>query len=163
MNSWDIRGKFFITTNNGLIDCTGDEHARIARAYMLRISQTDMARDLPLDRLFKPLTLDEAKYHRDRGMEKHCIEFLSHGDHVDPRVYAIREWGWIRTVENKFYAWEWDDATERRLMSNEAFWKKTRANDQTWLYFISVKTGKEYGNTYGFMKEMQDVLEGVCS
>lgn len=126
-----------------IIDCSADEHALIARAHMLNLNHIDMNLKIPLECIFKPLNRDEAELYRDRGVSKHCIEFLMKGEFVDPRIYAIREWNWIRTTGNKFYAWEWDEKTKEKLFSTDAFWKlQSNCKDNYWIELYWVKTNK---------------------
>ncbi len=152
MNSLDVRGKFWITQEGVVIDCSADEHARIARAHMLGISADKMNTEIPLNKIFSPLTKIEVFGYRDRGISQFCLDFLSQ-DHPDPRIYAIKNWSWIRTRENVFYAWEWDETALLRLLFNENFWKRTQVKACTWLKFVSVRDGSETGNTYGLLRQ----------
>lgn len=151
-NSFEIFGKAWMLPSGHVIDCTGDEHARIARAYMLGISDDEMRRLLPLDQIHKPLTPEQADRYRDSGIPEDNIRFLMTGASVDPRIFAIREWDWIRTRENKFYAWEWDEKTLLRVILNDDFWKRTQVKNDTWLDFIAISDGDETQNTYGKLR-----------
>ncbi len=163
MDSHGISGKSWILPDGTVIDCTGDEHARYARAQMLNIPTDDVGRLLPLNTIFCPLSEAEAKWHRSRGVGPDCIEFLTNGSPtVDPRVYAIKYWGWIRTRENKFYAWEWDEKNISRLASATAFWEEFAKDitDDTWIHLNEVKSNQNLGRSYANLKKYRS--EPVC-
>lgn len=152
--SLDINGKFWIFKDGSIFDCSADEHARIARAVMLDIPKEEMYQRLSLKKIFKPFTPQERiEAQSTNKCSPSVFEFLSADcGFVDPRVYAIEHYDWIRTVQNKFYAWEWNGDSINQLMSSEEFWRKqTGVNKHTWIELIEVKTGKTTGHTYEFL------------
>ncbi len=158
MDSVGLTGKYWIVTNDDVVDCSTDEHARIARAHMLDIFPEDIGTEIPLNTIFDPLTVEEEAWHRSRTFSRidpNAIDFLAkRSGVVDPRVYVIRELGWIRTRENAFYAWEWDAVTCSRLLNNDKFWEKHRAvNEFTWIDLRAVKTGNVSGGAYGSLSK----------
>ncbi len=154
MNSFAVRGKYWITQEGKVIDCSGDEHARIARAHMLGIKNEDMGIEIPLNKVFVPLSEDQVKHYQ--RSDKECVEFLSRKvDYVDAREFVIEKWDWIRTRENKFYAWEWNEKTFNRLRGAKSFWRKTSVDKNSFLCFVSLKDGKDYGITYEAFTNME--------
>ncbi len=151
MSSFDIRGKYWILPDSSILDVTCDEHARFARAAMLKIPYSDMYQKLPLNKIFQPLGTFEATQYLSQGANWAAVLFLSSNnfDRVDPRLFAIERWGWIRSRENKFYAWEWDEKTISALVNALSFWDKTTVGGGSWLDFVELKTEREFGMTYG--------------
>ncbi len=163
MNQWDVRGKYWILPDGSVRDVGADEHARIARSFMLGLADDELYQIKPQD-IFRPLTKAEVKHHLDRGIKKEIVNFLAaepvsvrvvnkkiitNGRQatVDPRLYVIENCGWIRSRENCFYAWLWDEATTTRALNCGEFWKKQNTNNDSWLDFVEVKTGREFGMT----------------
>lgn len=151
MSQFDFRGKFWLLPNNDIIDCSTSEHAFYARARMLGLDIDEAHKKIPIDTIFSPLNKHDADFYRECGAKDDALEFLintTNRERVDPRVYAIREYGWIRAVANKFYAWEWDAVAIARLMAADAFWKyQDNATDDSWIELHGVKSGdKHEGN-----------------
>ncbi len=169
MDSFDIRGKFWVLPCGCIVDCSADEHARFARGKMLNLPENEFNTAIPIESIFKPLTDAEVKYHRSRPNKpnEHVLAFLScsRDGTVDPRTFVIHEYGWIRTRENKFYAWEWTPELLERFANLEEFWKlHSQINDYSWLEFVNVKTGEVKGQTYGRLcdKYWKCKPEAVC-
>ncbi len=154
MDSFDVRGKAWILPCGRIVDCSTDEHARFARGVMLNLKEEDFSTAIPIESIFTPLTDDEVKFHRSRSKnpDEYVLAFLSCGKTVDPRVFAIQELGWIRTRENKFYAWQWTPELLERFANLKEFWKPhQQINEYSWLEFVDVKTGESNGQTYGWL------------
>lgn len=166
---YELSGKFWICQDR-LIDCSTDEHARYARAAMLKLSDEEMHKQLsPVDN-FKPLSVEQVnKYNSfDRFMDGDmpsikALAFLTRTNDIDPRVYVIEHNGWIRTNKASFYAWEWSrDVVKTMTLSRRwhpgaltgklkvwcEFWEQqTRTNGlvDPWIDFYEVKTDNWYG------------------
>lgn len=160
----DLFGKYWIIPHRRLhqdllqasatevIDCTLDEHARYARAAMLGLSDFDdkdaLRNMAPQHCIFKPMYWLELAARAYPRCDKEALKFLEGkpGDkNVDPRVYVIERYGWIRVRENRYYAWQWDALTTERLFFCEAYWKKQDVAVDSWLDFVELKTGREFG------------------
>ncbi len=109
--------------------------------------------------MFKTLTETEKFLTSEfyRGGNQDSISFLSTKD-PDPRIFAIKYWDWIRTVENKFYAWQWDLKTLERLINSTDFWKKVRVKNTTWIELYEVRTTKELSGKYEALCDEWKVL-----
>lgn len=130
-DSREVTGKAWILPCGRVVDVTLSEHALLARARMLDIPESEMHQRIPITSLFERLRPDEA-LNALAGADPKCVAFLEEtcetsmelpSSSVDPRVYAIRQWDWIRTRKNLFYARQWCTTTQRRLLNSKEFWQ----------------------------------------
>lgn len=161
--TYDLRGKFWITPD-GVIDVSADEHARAALSAMVMVAPGL----IDLKRIFKPLTEQQRVACRARGISQEIVDFLStpgtHGNvEVDPRVYVIHEWGWIRTKGNAFYAWRWDRATKLMLLNARDYWDEQKGHDPNpYLDLHEISTGEESSCTLDALKhDWKKCLNGL--
>ncbi len=101
-----LTSKYWITPG-GAIELSGREHEWLSTAVMLNMK----------DRMFAPyrwsidgvpeVELDAAL---DRDADPNAVHFLRNPKN-DSRLYAVREYGWVRTFKNKFNLWYFDCAT----------------------------------------------------
>src|SRR5689334_6926795 len=115
-------GKWWLRPNELSLDVSTTEHALVARRVMLGLSpdepvftQADMFQALPSGQIHE---------FTSRGVSPGVLEFLSRPS--DPRVYAIRKWGWIRTRRDRFYLWKLDDATLKTIRECPDYWQAQR-------------------------------------
>ncbi len=144
-----------------MVDVTLSEHALLARARMLGIPEDAMHERIPLTELFKrPGLAQVVDAIEESGADFEAINFLiSNGDEVDPRIYAIREWNWIRTRKNAFYARDWATENQRRLLESKEFWAmQPNASGNSWLLLYDLD-GHEIGGTLDALKKN---LAGAC-
>lgn len=117
-----IQGKYWITPH-GLVDVTTSEHALYAKNNMLKLART--RGEIRLDRtLFSALTSRQIAVHRRRGIPAKVLHFLSVKN--DPRIFAIREYGWIRVRQSGIYVWRLNAAVLRRVRQCTQFWEGQR-------------------------------------
>lgn len=159
-DGWTVTGKFWLLPCGRVFDVTSSEHALLARAKMLGIPEDSMHQRIPIADLFKRLTPDEVLSALASGASPECVKYLEEtfetsmilpASSVDPRVYVINNWGWIRTRKNAFYAKQWTDDTLARVLLNAEFWKKQpSANGTTWLRFLDMGGGELEGTRRSF-------------
>lgn len=156
----DVIGKCWVT-HSGVVDVSGDEHARFARGTMLNIPPERIKSEIPIHTIFKQMTESDAKYYEELGVSRFPLDFLKSGNErgfVDPRVYAIKNYDWIRTVDDQFYAWDWNEDTIKRLMSCDEFWKKhQKVNKYTSITLISIGSGLEFRYSYEALQQQDDI------
>ena len=150
-----------------MVDVTLSEHALFARAKMLNIAEDQIHRRIPIQTIFSRLSPMETTCALADGADQDCVDYLkatfetslsSMVPAVDPRIYAIREWDWIRTRKNLFYARKWCTNTQQRLLESRAFWDlQPSATDDSWLVLYDLD-GNEMGGTLGALKQR---LKGV--
>ena len=140
-DSFQITGRCWIKPDGSVIDTSDDEHARIARGVMLGIPEDEIRRTIHLDGMFSPLAPEQARYWLERGAHPEAVAFLClpSGESIDPRLWAIREWSWIRQRGNAFYAWIWTLEAKSILSNSDDFWKRqTKVTGQTWATLYNV-------------------------
>lgn len=116
-----LTGKFWIIDRSCCIDVTCSEHALYARNYMLRLLGTPG--EIVLNkRLFHALTKRELAFHKERKMTGDVLAFLSQKK-SDARIYAIENYGWIRTRQKNFYLWQINATAWLRIRRSKDFWK----------------------------------------
>lgn len=132
--SLEFIGKFWIKPDSTCIDVSCSEHARVAKAVMLGVGSDDINREVPLNTIFKPLTNEQAEMYLDRNVNLDAVRFLCSDDEfVDPRVFAIRNYRWIRTNGCDFYAWSWTDHAREILSKCDDFWnQQKKATPRSW-------------------------------
>lgn len=151
-DSFDIRSKYWILPCGRVVDVTLSEHALLARARMLGIPEDIMHECVPINSLFRTLDDEETRDAQDRGSSLSAIEFLLQ-DNPDPRVYAIRQWNWIRTRKNAFYARDWATENQRRLLESKEFWAmQPNSSGNSWLILYDLD-GHEIGGTLDALKK----------
>ena len=101
-----ITGKYWITPA-AAVELSGREHEWLSTAVMLQLP----------DRMFAPyrwsidgVPEEELELALDRGADPAAISFLSSKKN-DSRLWAVREYGWVRTFRNKFNLWYFDCTT----------------------------------------------------
>lgn len=158
-----LHSKYWIKPDGSIIDCTCDEHARYALAAMLKLSPEEM-HAIPLTQIFKPwqfLNKDQSwtvllKLALRDGVTAEALGFLKEMPDkktIDPRVFVIQHWNWIRVRKSAFYAWQWDADALKRLLSASAYWKTQRqATDDDWLELYDVTTTDSKLLTLGALK-----------
>jgi hypothetical protein len=118
-----FNGKYWITPE-GLVDVTLGEHAVYARRVMLKLRPDE---SLSPKEMLTPLTAAQRGKYAARGVPKDVLEFLSrpNGDGmVEPRIYAIREYGWVRTRKEGLWVWRQDERTLWLIRDAKEFWAR---------------------------------------
>lgn len=99
-------------------DLGASEHAEVALREMLKLPDDTTIRK---DRLFGGITPAEAKAALKRGADKDAVDFLLK-TRGDPRLYAVKNLGWIRVARNAINVWKFDDETVDLLRRSD-LWK----------------------------------------
>jgi hypothetical protein len=94
----------FWLTQDGMLEQSASEHAKYVRRVMLQLDEF-----YPMPRPFDAITKAEAREAAKRGVSKKIIAFLAKGS--DPRKWALKEYGWVRTAQNHINLWELNDET----------------------------------------------------
>ncbi len=139
MNQFGLRGRYWITPDR-VIDTSSDEHARVAKGFMLGLDDEQTHAQIKLPDIFKPLTKRQRVKYENFGASIHALEFLSQA-HPDPRIYVIAECGWIRVRENAFYTWDWRENSGLaygHLCRAHDYWKNQRPEVGIWMEFHSI-------------------------
>lgn len=104
-----------------LVDVSTSEHALYAKNRMLKLDGT--GRELKLDKnLFKPVAERVLAAAAKRGAAPDALLWLRQG--LDPRLYSMKHWGWIRTRDADLYVWKWRPKTFLLLCNAKEFWAK---------------------------------------
>jgi len=91
-----------------MLEQSSTEHAKHARRVMLAVDEF-----YPIPKPFDNLTKAESREAISRGVPKAIITFLEKGG--DPRKFALKEWGWVRTARNSINVWKLDEDSLRLL------------------------------------------------
>ena len=118
-------GKWWLRPGKAAIEVSATEHALVARRVMLGL-EPDAARFTQRDML-SALTEAEIAEFRKIGVEQQALEFLCVPN--DPRIFAIREWCWIRVRRDRFYLWKLDAASLRVIRESHSFWSAQPKSD----------------------------------
>jgi hypothetical protein len=94
----------FWLTQDGTIEQSSSEHAKYARRVMLKLDEF-----YPMPKPFDAITKAEARDAAARGIPKKVIAFLEKGG--DPRKWALKEYGWVRTAQNNINLWQLNEET----------------------------------------------------
>lgn len=161
-DSFDVLGKFWLLPCGRVVDVTLSEHALFARGRMLGVPEDRTVERIPLKTIFQRLTPAEASCALLDGADPDCVDYLketfenslsSACPRVDPRVYAIQKWNWIRTRKKAFYARDWCTENQRRLLESKEFWKlQPNASGTSWLLLYDLD-GHEIGGTLDALKK----------
>jgi hypothetical protein len=111
-------GKWWLRPTKAALDVSTTEHALVARRVMLRMDP-DAARFTQIE-MFDALTPAESAEFKAQDVPVDALDFLSRRN--DPRVYAIREWGWVRVRRDRFYLWKFDRRALRTIRSSSGYW-----------------------------------------
>lgn len=145
-----LTGKYWITPG-GVIDVSDSEHALYARKIMLGLAPEDFTYNVRT--MFTPLSARERKKFRSRGVGGDALDFLGQPGN-DPRMFAIREWGWVRTRASAFYLWVLDDAALRLVRGARDFWAgQTQAGARDAIDVLELSTGTEFELAVGQVRK----------
>lgn len=151
MDSFGLSGKYWLLPGGQVIDCSAYEHAGVALAHMLHLPVSECRQQFGLNDLHTPFSEALVSEHANRGVELNVLKFLSTPDkegRIDPRVHAIREYGWIRCRSNAFYVWTLDAAALKRIFDAKEFWHhQPTASYETWIDIHQVENGEKFGCT----------------
>lgn len=90
---------------------------------MLNIDNpVDRLKYAPIKKVWQAMTDEEAETHLQRGVDPNVINFFQSVAHPDARIWALREWGWVRTDDNIFNCWIFDDDTLDTIRANKQYW-----------------------------------------
>lgn len=94
------------------------EHSTFAIHVMLKLPPD---RRVPNYWFYKGVPKEELDAALARGADPAAIEFLS-DKNKDPRLYALRELGWIRTAKSKFNCWQFNQAAADLIRDSKDYW-----------------------------------------
>ncbi len=131
----------FWLTKFGSFQMTGTEHAAFAIGAML---------DLPKDRrvpnywTINGIPENELAEALWRGADPKAVEFLSDRRN-DARLWAMREFGWVRTAKSAWNLWNFDDETAEMVRWNTGYWEfQKKMTEFDMLDIYEFKTHCEY-------------------
>ncbi len=134
-----LTGKYFITPA-GAVDVSGREHSWLSTAVMLNMK----------DRMFAPyrwsidgVPKEELRDALTRGADPAAIRFLETKKN-DSRLYAVREYGWVRTFKNKFNLWYFDCATADMVRESDYWDFQRQLEPDDKIDVEEIKTGDHY-------------------
>jgi len=131
----------FWLTGIGAFQMTGSEHATFAIAAMLDLPKY---RRVPNYWTIKGIPQNELIDGLARGADPKAVEFLS-DKRNDARLWAMREYGWVRTAKSAWNLWYFDDYAAGMVRGNTGYWdfqKKMTEFDMIDIY--EFKTHCEY-------------------
>lgn len=116
-----MRGSYWLTPE--VVSTAGVEHGYIAKLAMLGIERgsPDAHRYVPMPRWHHPLDERTADVFLKRGVLPAAVAFLAQGK--DARLWAMREWGWVRIRDGNFDLWKFDPKTLDVIRSAVDFWR----------------------------------------
>ena len=117
-----MRGSFWLTPT-GVVSSAGVEHGYLAKLAMLGLERgsPEAHKYVPMPRWHHPLTDHAADELLKRGAAPGAISFLAQDK--DPRLYAIREWGWVRVRDDHIDVWTFDQPTLDMIRNSIGFWE----------------------------------------
>jgi len=115
-------GKWWLTPK-GEIDLTGSDHDYIALLQMLNLERGDPEAHAFRRRKKQQITSEQAEAALRRGADRKAVEFLMAG--FDPRLWAVREWGWIRVHDGNVELWRFDENTLDLWQKSRRFWGRS--------------------------------------
>jgi hypothetical protein len=144
-----LTGKYWIVPGMSAINLSNDEHDQVAMAIMLALPRPTAPRHW----LIKGVPHEELDAALARNADLKAIRYLENKNH-DPRLYAIREYGWVRTYKNKFNLWRFDDATAEMVRQSDYWAMQPQLNDHD---MIDVE---EFDGTDRFEISVKRLLDG---
>lgn len=105
-------------TPAGAFDMKASEHAQAAAHSMLNMPAD---RRVPMHWMIKGIPEEELVAALERGADPKAVEFLSNS-RGDPRLFALREYGWIRVAKNAFNLWKFDEETVKLIRNAKDYW-----------------------------------------
>lgn len=134
-----LTSKWWITPG-GAFEVNGREHEWLSTAVMLQLP----------DRMFAPyrwsidgVPEEELELALERGADPAAVRYLENKKH-DSRLYAVREYGWVRTFKNKFNLWYFDCETADMVRKSD-YWDFQRQLEPDDVIDVEeVKTGDSY-------------------
>ena len=119
-----LAGRYWLTPEGETLAVEGGEHANIAKIVMLNIDNPqDRSKYAQTRNVWKAMTDEEAEIHAGRGVDARVINFFQSSNHPDARLWAVREWGWVRTADSLFNCWLFDDGTLKTIRANKEYWR----------------------------------------
>jgi len=124
-----LSGRYWITPE-GVESVAGTEHGNDVKMRMLGLKGRDRAKYAKLGNHFNALSPEEVEIHRERGVPEEHLAFLTASRTIDPRLWGLREWGWVRVHDSVFNVWEF---TQRELdmiqgPNMDKYWYQQRFN-----------------------------------
>lgn len=116
-------GKWFLTEEEDF-DVAHSEHVDLAIAAMLLYPKKFAPHLWNVNGVPK----EELEAALERGADPEAIEFLSKGK--DARLWAVREFGWIRTTKNAWDVWVFDDSAAEIAQKAKAYWRSQYSMNQ---------------------------------
>ena len=110
---------WWIRTDGSVKQMGGGEHAQEALRFMLNLPEDYLVNLRDMFSGADAWTPEELAEAKRRGVPKKV--FASLKKHEDPRLFMLREHGWIRVAKNKINDWKFDDETLSRLQTS-AYW-----------------------------------------
>lgn len=102
------------------------------------------------DRMFAPyrwsidgVPEEELELALDRGADPAAISFLSSKKN-DSRLWAVREYGWVRTFRNKFNLWYFDCTTADMVRESDYWDSQRQLEPDDKIDVEEIKTGDHY-------------------
>jgi len=142
--SSSLRDRYWLTPE-GPLAIEGREHAQIVKIIMLDLSGDDIPEYALIKNVYKPLTEEEVRIHLERGVDPEAVEFLAKGK--DARLWALKRWGWVRTMESQFNCWIFDDDMLDMIRDdNRTYWDSMRPwlDEFTEVYMNEESSGEIY-------------------
>lgn len=113
-------------TPDGAFKMSTSEHAQFAIATMLKMQ---VGERVPKYWLFKGVELPALKLAISRGADPEAVEFLNN-KHSDARLFALKNYGWVRVAKNAFNFWAFDDRTADIIRRATDYWESQYSMSQ---------------------------------
>lgn len=134
-----LTGKWWLRPDGAALNVSDTEHALVARRVMLGLKPD--ANRFSQRVMFAALTPEEQTEFRKAG--KSILSFLR--EENDPRVFAIRQWRWVRVRKDRFYLWKFDVATLRIIRASRDYWsQQVSLASGDCIDVIELSTGDEF-------------------
>ncbi len=128
----------------GAFEMNSSEHAAFAIAYILGMPKD---KRVPNYWTIRGIPSEEIDAALKRGADPEAVEFIANKRN-DARLWAMREYGWIRTAKNAWNLWYFDDETADIVRDNEGYWefqaKTGKMSEYEMIDIYEFKDGCEY-------------------
>lgn len=142
-------GKYWLTPDKGTIALTGSDHDFIATLEIVGLERGEPGSLQFRKRKNQQITQAQADEALARGADPDAIEFLLRGG--DPRLWMVREHGWIRIQHPFMEVWRFDDATLNTFRQNLDYLKYAKGMPEDVLQVQETSTGDFFPVPFRFL------------
>lgn len=147
-----LTGDWWLTPE-GSWDMKSSEHAAVAIAVMLKMDLATAR--VPMWWTIKGIPEEEFDKALARGADPAAVAFLVDKRH-DARLWALREYNWIRTTKQHFNVWKFDNKTAEIIRDAGDYWSQQPSIDE----YEMIDIHEFYGEEKPFAVSVEKLLAG---